>query len=287
MAHLRTEEKDLISCPGRQIHQVHGEVVHVDEQWRDALADFKVGPGLDWAGAVGDTLVSRSLALKCYRTVLGDGRVVYFKRYVYPRRYWLEFWMRPGKAAVEFWAYNRLRKLGIPTLDVVAFGERRVLGMLLGSFIVTPEVPNTVDLEDFVRDTWCHLPRAERQRIYKEISSGLLAQLKTAHRARFFHHDLKWSNILLQDKGGQYSTVWIDAPRASRMRMRKRRGIVTDLSALARMAISMLSPYEMMRFLCRYLGPDRKPGEAKRLFRNVAAHLSRRVPKPVHLPFPD
>ncbi len=276
-----------MDCPERRVHCMQGEVVQVDEDWREALAELGVGPGLDWSGVVGDQLVSSSPATKCYRTKLADGRVVYFKRYVYPKKKWLEFWMRPGKAAVEFWAYKRLQQLAISTLDVVAFGERRFLGMLLATFVLTPEVPDTVELERFARETWCYLPRAERQRIYREISGQLLAQIRVAHNGRFFHHDLKWRNILLQKKQGHYSPVWIDAPRASRMRWRTRRGIVADLSGLARIASSLFSNYEMMRFLCRYLGPQRRPGEAKRLFRDVAAHLGRRKPKPINLPFPD
>ena len=276
-----------MDCHRRQVQCVHGEVVWVDEQWRDALADLGIGSNLNWHRVGGDQLVSSSLAIKCHRTTLNDGRVVYFKRYVYPKNYWHEFWLRPGKAAVECWAYNRIRQLGIPTLDVVAFGERRFLGMLLATFIVTPEVPNTIELEDFVTDAWCHLPRTERRRICKEVSDKLLKQVRAAHQGHFFHHDLKWRNILLQELDGRLIPVWIDAPRASRMRFRTRRGIVTDLSGLGRIAIYLFSRYALMRFLCRYLGAKRQPGDAKQLYREVAAHMGRRMPKPVKLSFPD
>ena len=50
---------------------------------------------------------------------------------------------------------------------------------------------------------------------------------------------------------------------------------MVDLSGLARMAVSVLSVYARMRFICQYLGRERKPGEAKRLFLQVAGHLSR------------
>ena len=78
--------------------------------------------------------------------------------------------------------------------------------------------------------------------------------------------------------------MWIDAPRADIKRLRRKRGIMVDLSGLARMAVSMLSVYARMRFICQYLGRERKPGDAKNLFQQVARHLSRRPPKPLRLP---
>ena len=87
--------------------------------------------------------------------------------------------------------------------------------------------------------------------------------------------------------GDPDSLVWIDAPRASRMRLRERRGVVTDLSGLARIAISLFSRFELMRFVHMYLGEEDSSVAAKRLFRQVQRHLSRRMPRPLELPFPD
>ena len=70
-----------------------GEVFRVEEAWRDALADASVRSGRLWMKAEGDELVSRSPATRCFRTRLKDDRRVYFKRYVYPPKYWLEFWL--------------------------------------------------------------------------------------------------------------------------------------------------------------------------------------------------
>ncbi|MCP4993431.1 MAG: hypothetical protein GY934_06555 [Gammaproteobacteria bacterium] len=222
--------------------------------------------------------VSGSPHSSCFRIELDDGEVVYFKRYVYPPKRWFEFLLRPGKAAVEAWAYATLQELGIPTLDVVAFGEQRFFGTLVASFIVTREVPYSQDLRRYGAEVWYHLPQEERQRTYREIAGKLVEQVRTAHAANFFHHDLKWRNILLQQEGGNLTPVWIDAPRASRMPIRRRRGAVVDLSGLARIAISLLSKYDRMRFVWNYLGSSRRPGDASRLYREVSRHLGRRMP---------
>lgn len=269
--------------PARKIQVFHGEVVRVDDDWREALTKVGIAAGQDWPRNVGDNLVSASRASKCYRMSLPDGRIVYFKRYAYPKRYWLKFFGRPGKAAVEYWAFQRLADLVISTLSAVAFGERRAFAMLVATFIVTVEVPDSVDPEAFAVNTWCHFPREKRGRIYRKVSGELVKQLRAAHRGRFFHHDLHWRNILLQELDDDYRTIWIDPPRASRMLLRERRGIVKDLSALARPAVSIFSKYEQMRFICHYLGADRAPGEAKHLYRKVNAHLTRHKPKALQL----
>ncbi len=266
---------------GRQMQVLHGKRFEVDPQWRERLERVGIAVDKDWTRLTGERLVSTSLATKCYRIELEGGEAIYFKRYVYPLRFWLEFWLRPGKAAVEVWAYHRLRVLGIPTLNVVAFGERRILGMLVATFIATEALPDSQELRHFATDVWLHLPPPEKKRIYDEITAHLIDQLRRAHRGCFFHHDLKWRNILIQKKDERYVPVWIDAPRASRKRFRERRGIIVDLSGLARVAVSLLSKYDRMRFVWRYLGEERQPGEAKRLYSEVASHLSRRPPKPL------
>jgi hypothetical protein len=274
-------------CSARRVHVLQGEVMRIDETARDDLALIGLTQDSDWTRFSNGTRVSGSLATKCYRCELRDGRTIYFKRYVYPMKYWLEFWLRPGKAAVECWAFSRLRELGIPTLETIAFGERRLAGMLLGVCIATRGVPDAIDLQRFVRTVWCQLPRSERIAIARAIGRRLLAQVRTAHQAHFFHHDLKFRNLLINPSGDPDSLVWIDAPRASRMWLRHRRGVITDLSGLARTATSLFSRFELMRFLHFYLGPGAPRGEAKRLFREVQRHLGRRPPKALELAYPD
>ncbi len=267
----------------RSVQLLHGQKFLVDAAWRERLAAVGIAADQEWAEVVGDTKMSGSVVTRCYRMVVPDGEVLFFKRYVYPRtrRYLLEFWLRPGKAAVEAWAYRQLQQVGVPTLDVVAFGERRVLGMLTATFVVTREVPNSQTLFEFAREVWVQLPAEEQRRVYREISQQLILQLQKAHANRLFHHDLKWRNILIHNSGEHFTPVWIDAPRASRMPWRNRRGVVADISCLARIAVSLLSSYDRMRFIWQYLGAGREPGDAKRLYREVAAHLGRRPPRPL------
>lgn len=262
----------------RSIQTFHGVTFISDPAWQERLKRIGISSDLCWDKLAVGKRVSGSPHSSCFRVELEDGEVIYFKRYVYPAQRWFEFMLRPGKASVEAWAYSTLKQLGIPTLDVIAFGERRIFGALVSTFIVTRELPDTQDLSRYGPDVWYHLPEDERKQVYQEVSKQLVEQMQKAHAANFFHHDLKWRNILLQKRGERFMPVWIDAPRASRMRLRHHRGVVVDMSGLARIAISLLSKYDRMRFVCKYLGYSRKPGEASGMYRDVARHLGRRMP---------
>jgi len=268
----------------RRIHCFSGRRFLVEPAVEQQLKGLGIHAAMDWVDYAGGELISDSPTTRCYRITASDGSAFYFKRYVCPLQRGVQFWMRPGKAAVEVWAYRQLAALGIPTLDVVAFGEERTLGVLKSSFLISRAVPDSRDLDRFALDSWYRMTGPMRRQLYERISNQLVEQVRKAHQGRFFHHDLKWRNILVQKQGDDYLTVWIDAPRASTMPFRRRRGVVVDLAGLARIAVSLLSRYDRMRFIWRYLGEGRKPGDAKRLYREVAANLSRRPPRAIPLP---
>jgi Lipopolysaccharide kinase (Kdo/WaaP) family len=268
----------------RRIQLFSGRKFLVEADYERQLRELGIHADMDWVNYPGGELVSDSPTTRCRRITSADGSAFYFKRYICPFQRGIQFWMRPGKGAVEVWAYRQLQALGIPTLDIVAFGEERVLGVLQSNFLISRAVPNSQDLDHFALNSWYQMPEPMRRQAYNEVSSHLIMQTRRAHKARFFHHDLKWRNILVRKQDNHYSTVWIDAPRASKMRLRKARGAIVDLSGLARIAVSLLSVYDRMRFIWKYLGRGRRPGDSKRLYRKVAANLSRRPPDPIQMP---
>jgi tRNA A-37 threonylcarbamoyl transferase component Bud32 len=258
----------------------HGEHFEALAAWQEPLAALGIAPGSRWETVSGSEPVAESGDTHCFRLPAGAG-AVYFKRHVTPLRKRLAFWLRPARTTVEVYAAGRLHAFGIPTARVLAWGERRRLGMLLSSFIVTREVPGSMDLQRFALSRWRRLPPSERRAVYEELSSQLVRQLQHAHARRFFHQDLKWRNLLVRETAeGAFELYWIDAPRARVRRLRHRRGVILDLSGLSRLAVSLTSPYDRMRFIMRYLGPRRSPGAAARLFRAVSRHLARRPPRP-------
>ena len=269
----------------RRMQVFHGRRFRVLPEWRAPLAALGLAPDRDWMTLSQGELVSRSPSTRCFRIPLPDGESLYFKRYVYAPEKLLEFWLRPSKAVVEAFGFARLQRLGIPTLEVLAFGEVRFLGMLRGAFVVTRGVSHSQGMDSFAEKIWYPMPSSERGRVYQEISGRLVEQLRRAHAGRFFHHDLKWRNILIQADGqGGYTPIWIDCPRARIQRLRWRRGATVDLSGLGRLALSYCTLQQRYRFLRRYLGKAADKEEVKRLYRRIQAHQARRPVSLLHLP---
>ena len=270
---------------------LHGERLICDPAWRADLAALNDSTGGDWSTVSIGELVAQSATAKCFRIVLPGqtetANCVYFKRDSYRLRRRLRYLLRPSRNAVEAFACGRLHQLDIPAPELVAVAERRRFGMPTATLIVTREIPGTMNLYRFLRDIWMLLPRAERRVLAGKLSAVLVEQLRTAHAHGFFHQDLKFRNLLVSLNSPDPELYWIDAPRARVRRWRKRRGMILDLSALARVAISVTSSFERMRFLRRYLGPTAAPGDAARLYRQVARHLRRRPPRLLQLDFPE
>lgn len=259
----------------------HGTRIRVHPEWQENFPLLGLDDLGNWRTPVDVSPVSVSkMAVACYRIPFPDGRVIYYKRYDY-RSSWkarLRFWMRPSRAGVEQYGYRQYRKLAIETPKIVGFGESRILGTLSMAFIATEEVPAAVPLTDFVANTTPGIDAGQARKL-SDFAARLLANLRKAHAACLFHYDLKWRNILIQERNGEYYPVIIDCPRAFVSRLRRRYGITTDLSALARVALSYLSLYQRYRLLAVYLGEAAGPDERKYWYRRVQRHYERRVSK--------
>lgn len=266
---------------------LHGERVLLAPSWLGPLAAAGIGSGCDWQLLEGDSLVAQSATAKCFRMQLANDEWVYFKRDVYSPRRRLGYLLRATRNAVEAYAYGQCVRLGIGAPELLGVAEQRRFGMPISSFVVTREIAGSKNLLDYVREDWMHLPAPQRLLCWRTLATLLIEQLRLAHNAGFFHQDLKFRNLLVREESDGPGLYWIDAPRARRLRWRTRRGVIVDLSGLARVAIFTSSHFERMRFIRSYLGPDAQPGEAAKLYRQVAAHLSRRMPKPLALQFPE
>lgn len=205
-------------------------------------------------------------------------KVIYFKRYAYTKNKW-EFFLRRSKAANEFLNYQTLKKLNIPTLDVLALYEQRQFGRLSIACIVTNELPNTLQLDDFYTKVLLKMPKKKREDVFNSIKKQLFEQLNKAHDAGFFHLDLKWRNILIQQEGDSYLPIWIDCPRGLQRHFLNYHLKVADLSGLSRKALSFFSTSQLYRMLYMYLGKSANKDSARKLFTDVQKHLEKRPPK--------
>jgi len=267
----------------RRVWTLFGQKFMVDNAWQADLALLDIGPDKKWWEAEPGLLISESKTVtRCYS--IDNPQAFYFKRYIYPFKRTFGYWCRTSKAAVELFAYSEMNKLNIACPQVVAFGERRYFGLLFGCFIATKTIPNTQTLSEFALEKWYLMAASEKAYFYQQISEQVIDYLIKAHQGGFFHYDLKWRNILLQEIDKKtLKVIIIDPPRARTSQLLKKWHRVRDLSALARLSVELLTPYQKMRFLIQYLGKNQQKGEAKALYRAIEKHLSRRFPAPLNI----
>jgi len=258
----------------RRAQLFHGMHVTMDPQWQSELNKAGISDNDDWLSLTGE-LVASGGATKCYRLQLDNGETVYFKRYVYRRRH-LQFWMLPSKPLLEVSGYQTLKNIGLPAPEVIAYGEKRQYGDLRAAFIITREIPDTQNLEDYARNVWVYLPAAQRKQIFQHIAPQVIDMAKTIHKNHFYHYDLKWRNILIQGAPENSKIVFIDCPRSRVSYLRPLRGQEMDLSGLARIAMYYFRRSEQLRLLVQYSGSRE---QAKKLFRRIQRRLQSRYPK--------
>ena len=265
---------------GPQVWQ--GTRIWYHPDWQETLGELDLADMKNWRVPVDVPAVSASkYALACYRITLASGRVIYYKRCDYRGRLKsaLRFWLRPSKVGVEKWCYQRYRACDVDVPLTVAYGESRALGLLRVAFIITEEVPDTVSLDTFVAEGLPGIDAAERSGKMTAFAGRLIDSIRKAHSACLFHYDLKWRNILIQSRGGEYYPVIIDCPRAFASRLRRRYGVTVDLSSLARLAVSYLTLNQRYHFLAAYLGDMASPAMRKDWYRRIQRRLEKRPPK--------
>ena len=256
----------------------HGTQLSVDPAYQSYLSSLLLDDLSTWES------FDQGMALSVGKTVClkvspsDEQETVYFKRYLYKKNRW-EFFLRRSKAANELINYQRLKKLNIATLDTIALYEQRSLGRLKLACIITKELRNTMQLDDFYKNVLLNMPKQQASRVFNSLKEQLFQQLRTAHNAGFFHLDLKWRNILIQQEGDTYTPIWIDCPRGVQRRYFNYSLKVADLSGFSRKALSFFSERQLYRMLRQYLGNTSDKSEAKKLFIDISEHLGRRPPK--------
>jgi len=257
----------------------HGDHIRYADGWKEKLSALGIKENANWETLTLGKLASGSSLVNCFRLVMPDGEVIYFKRYVLKSRRPQFTYPLPSKPIVENYGFNILKNINIPTLDVLAIGEHRHYGRLLAGFIVTRGIEPSADLAGFAAEQWYDMPEPLRSQTYLQISESIINQLKIAHENNFCHHDLKWRNILVQKTEDGYKTTWIDCPRAETMVLREKRRILVDIGSLARLAMSYLPVREQLRWLQRYVDVTQCRYTARELFVSVQRFLRSRQPK--------
>lgn len=201
---------------------------------------------------------------------LPSGRF-FLKVYAYRGLWRLRTVFIQSRARREYRNLLRMAELGFRVPQPVAYAQRRMLGFVSRSFVMTRAVDNAVDLRSLIdRGDRASLPPSpERRRLIEEFARTL----RRAHDEKFFVHTLRAKNLLLSRDGDRWSLHVIDVPFAGigRYRLFPEWGRVRDLAVLMKWARQLLSRTERMRFARTY-------GAGRELLRRAQSYQERHYP---------
>jgi tRNA A-37 threonylcarbamoyl transferase component Bud32 len=169
-------------------------------------------------------------------------------------------------------ASRRLAPTGLLQPEVLAFAERRRLGVVRESFLLTRFLPGADPLPVAVaRLRTAAGPRRALARSLGEVIGAL-------HAAGLDHRDLKHSNLLV-DGAGRIALLDLEAlGRLAPLRWRRRVRALGILEAFARDLYAWLPSGDRARFLSGYLrAQPQLVGRVRRLVRDVRHSAERRV----------
>jgi heptose I phosphotransferase len=179
-------------------------------------------------------------------------------------------------------AIRRLEEAGVPTMRVVAFGERGANPARRDSFIITRELAPTVDLDVFTRD-WPGSPPAFA--LKRALIAEVARMTGAMHRAGLQHRDCYLCHFLLDTDAlaqGRPRLYVIDLHRARARMPMPPRWRNKDLAALYYSSLAIgLTRRDFFHFLRHYFKKPlkeilREEAAAFRWIARRAAHLQAR-----------
>ncbi|MCA9113965.1 MAG: hypothetical protein KDA79_02690 [Planctomycetaceae bacterium] len=180
--------------------------------------------------------------------------------------------VRPCRAALEWNAAVQVGLAGINTIEPLAIGVNRQLGLATDSYLLTRSIAGTETLHDFILQDCGGLSRKARIRVRHRIAAELGRMIGRMHRAGLIHHDLHAGNILLQIDPGQFVRLWlIDLHAVVPKRHIPERQLHWNLSLLSHFFHNRATPAERARFFSGYWSVlTSRTGTASRTWKTAA-----------------
>ncbi len=178
--------------------------------------------------------------------------------------YYIKVYTKAGKRLKRFIGKSRFQgewknllffqKLGIPTPEIIAFGQQSSFKIFKKGAVVLKEVENSMDLATIAKNN----PELLKQKKWIEQIGVLYAEYaRRLHENKFVHIDLKWRNILVtMDK--KPKVFFIDFPSGSKkFGPLLNYGIIKDLACLDKIARFHLSKTTRLKFYLAYKNKDK------------------------------
>jgi len=210
--------------------------------------------------------VSSGSSSQTRRIMLPPHGDFYLKRYHYSEG---RLRIRPDKAQREVRNYSYLRQVcGIPVPDVVCFGARSGVWARRDGFVMTRRIPESLSLEALASQKRAR-PHDEADRAARrQLLNEACTIVRRMHAQHFYHLDLQWRNILVQDMRRLYLIdSWRGGPRWGPVF--QAHGRLRDLSSLAKEAVIRMTLSERVRWLRTYFQTRRLTREQRMIIRAI------------------
>ena len=187
-------------------------------------------------------------------------------------------WMRrrfgigPGRTAgrVEADFIERLHHDGVPTMNLIAFGERLATDGTLESLLLTEELAGYEQLDKFLDLRFAARTHESVPDLHRLIDRVAEVAGKF-HQLGYNHRDFYTCHFFIREPApGEFQVCLIDLQRVQRRSRLRRRWIVKDLAQLAYSApADLIGPVQRALFLKRYLEIANLDFDEGRLARSV------------------
>ncbi|PCD00748.1 lipopolysaccharide kinase InaA family protein [Halopseudomonas pelagia] len=195
------------------------------------------------------------------------GRFYYVKRYTGAGKNLRRYIGRP-RIQAEWENLLNFHAWGIPSVTVVGFGMERRHGAFHRGALVTQDLANTSDLAHIAKSADSRF----RDRVWvNHVSRQVAHATRMMHDQNFAHNDLKWRNILVDQK--PYPDVFmIDCPSGSFwwgpvLEYR----VIKDLACLDKLGRRVLTRSQRLRFYHDYSERKHLNASDKKRIRAVLA----------------
>ena len=238
--------------------------------WTESL----IGPGglrLDqWRREGALTTVKAGPHRVVYRADLPGGPV-FVKHFLVPNfRAVLRQWFRRGKGRNEGKRAVRLAAIGVPTITPIALGEQRKRGFLFENYLITPAIPGTVPLDEFVQEHLPALPEPRRSRVRRAVAEAVGVLAARLHEAGFVHDDFHPGNLLIRLDGECPRLAMIDLDALRFRRSLSRADARANLALLNHYFWTRSARSDRLRFLLAYFeARGGRPGDAGAFAREI------------------
>ena len=261
---LRDHDADLVHFRARGVRWIAERAFEPD------LREVVV-PGLGALGSAGATLVKRTVTRSVWRLEVG-GVAIFIKHHrLDSLRERLKYLLLPSRAAAEWNASRTMAERGIPAAGAVAFGERRVAGVLTEAVLITAEAENALPLTEVIKRRTGAAAKGEAFRRKRALLAALARFVRKAHDAGVRHRDLHGGNILVSGE----KLLFIDLHRVDTGGAVSRRHRVAGVAQLLGHLGGLVTSGDRLFFVREYLGADAARGEVREFARRTGRIIVR------------